>query len=70
MSDKEDKPRRIRRRRTTGRVSGTSQSPFATHSMTSILQQQANEQAAKKRKKASSQDEESDAPESRKADKE
>ena len=70
MNEKEGKPRRIRRRRTTGRVSGTSQSAFATNSMTSIVQQQANEQAAKKKEKASSQDEESDAPESREADKE
>lgn len=48
MNDKKEKPRKIRRRRTTGRVSGTSQSAFATNSMSSILKQQAEEQARKK----------------------
>jgi hypothetical protein len=48
MSDKDDKPRKIRRRRTTGRVGGTTQSAFATNSMSSILEQQAKAQARKK----------------------
>jgi len=54
MSAKERKPKKIRRRRTTGRVSGTTQSSFATNSMSSILEQQAKEQA---RKKAEDEDE-------------
>ena len=49
MSDEEGKPRRVRRRRATGRVGGTSQSAFATNSMTSILQKQSDVQAEKKK---------------------
>ncbi len=48
MSD--EKPKKIRRRRTTGRVGGTSQSAFATNSMTSVLKQQAKDQARRKGK--------------------
>lgn len=48
MSEKESKPRKIRRRRTTGRVGGTTQSAFASNSMSSILEQQAKAQAKKK----------------------
>ena len=54
MSDKQEKPRKIRRRKTTGRVGGTSQSAFASQSMSTILQQQSEEQA---RKKAKAEDE-------------
>ena len=57
VSDQDSKPRKIRRRRATGRVSGTTQSAFATNSMSSILQKQAEDQA---RKKAKSEDETSD----------
>ena len=49
MSDK--KPKKIRRRRTPGRVAGTTQSAFASNSMSSILKQQTDDQAGKKAKK-------------------
>jgi hypothetical protein len=54
MSAKERKPKKIRRRRTTGKVSGTTQSGFAANSMSGILEQQAKEQA---RQKAKAEDE-------------
>ena len=54
MSDKKGKPRKIRRRRTTGRVSGTSQSAFASQSMSKVLQQQAEDQAKKPKKEKAS----------------
>lgn len=47
MTDGEQKPRKVRRRRTTGRVSGTTQSGFATNSMTSILDQAQSRQSDK-----------------------
>ena len=50
MIEKKEKDRKIRRRRTTGRVSGTSQSAFATNSMSNILKQQSDAQARKKEK--------------------
>ena len=50
MSDREQKPRKVRRRRTTGRVSGTTQSGFASNSMTGILQQEQSRQADKTEK--------------------
>lgn len=55
MSDK--KPgKKIRRRRTTGRVAGTTQSVFATNSMSSILKQQAEAQARKNARDAKASD--------------
>ena len=42
--DKKPKPRKIRRRRTTGRVGGTTQSDFASSSMSNILERQAKKQ--------------------------
>ena len=41
------KAKKIRRRRTTGRVAGTTQSAFASQSMSDVLQQKAAEQAQK-----------------------
>ena len=57
MSERDKKPPKIRRRRTTGRVSGTTQSDFAANSMSSILEQQAENQA---RKQAESEAEQED----------
>ena len=39
------KAKKIRRRRTTGRVAGTTQSAFASQSMSDVLQQKAAEQS-------------------------
>ena len=41
------KAKKIRRRRTTGRVAGTTQSGFASQSMSNVLQQKAAEQVKK-----------------------
>lgn len=62
-----DKPKKIRRRRTTGRVGGTTQSTFASNSMTSILQRKAKEQADRKGKPESESTDEAqdEAPEKR-----
>lgn len=57
VNDQDGKPKKLRRRRATGRVSGTSQSAFATNSMSSILQQQAEKEA---RKNAKPEDEAAD----------
>lgn len=40
MSDRKQNPRKTRRRRATGRVSGTTQSGFASRSMSDALQRQ------------------------------
>ena len=48
VSERKPKAKKIRRRRTTGRVSGTTQSAFASQSMSDVLQQQADTQARKK----------------------
>jgi len=50
LSSQDKKPRKIRRRRATGRVAGTTQSAFASNSMSNILKQQADAQARKKEK--------------------
>lgn len=47
-SDQKPKAKKIRRRRTTGRVGGTTQSAFASQSMADVLEQQAEAQARKK----------------------
>lgn len=47
MADRKQKPRKIRRRKTTGRVSGTTQGDFASNSMTSILEQEQARQSDK-----------------------
>ena len=46
--DQKPKAKKIRRRRTTGRVGGTTQSAFASQSMADVLKQQAEAQARKK----------------------
>ena len=58
MSQSADKPRKIRKRRTTGTVGGTTQSGFANRSMSDLLKQQ--EQAPAEPKRRSDQDGESD----------
>lgn len=56
MTDREQKPRKVRRRRTTGRVSGTTQSGFASNSMTGILQQEQSRQVDKPQKAPAKKD--------------
>lgn len=67
VSEGKPKAKKIRRRRTTGRVGGTTQSAFASQSMSSVLQQQAKDQASKK-EKASAEDQADEEPAAGKQD--
>ena len=62
VSERKPKAKKIRRRRTTGRVGGTTQSAFASQSMSDLLQKQQADAPARKKGKAAIQSDEAKAP--------
>ena len=60
MSNPDDRPKKIRKRRTRASVGGTTQSGFANRSMSDLLSQQGGAQSPKKKPAADEQDKPAD----------